>query len=153
MTRVRQIKKTLEIPIEDEVYDTPITFALLEVVERVFEVPADEVPRLLTPYFAFAPHLGGNPQRSKVAEIIAGWITESTGCELSRNCIREVVGFSLPDRYNVYVGCIQGALLFAWKRIDEEQLNTLSKGESLESVEDENDKEDDEGKAEAGPDS
>ena len=122
MKKDAPIKKTLKVPLLDEEVAVPVTFQVIEVVERVWDCNADLiVAQVLT-----------NPrrvQRRKVAETIVEWAFEHT--EIPRSKIREYVITAPASLINVYAGLIQGAVLYALHYIDDEQLAALAKGEDL----------------------
>lgn len=120
----KQLRKTLEVPIFDEPVLVDVSFRIIEVVERIYSTNADMVSVDL-----------GNPvrvQRHKVAAVMAEWL-RGREKELghSRAEIIEHVTTAPPDRLNVYVGSIQGAILYSLKYINDDQLAALSRGEDL----------------------
>jgi hypothetical protein len=120
----RQLKKTLEIPLpNDDTVTISVDFRIIEIVERVYNQNADMVASIDL----------ANPARmlrSKIAMVIAEWVANrDTG--FKRQEIKEFVMTAKPDQLNVFSGCIQAAVLYSLKYIDDAQFDKLSKGQDL----------------------
>ena len=126
MTTKRQLKKTLDLPLPDgETTTINVDFRIIEIVERVYNQNADLVASidLATP---------ARMLRSKVAAVIVEWLaTKETG--FKRSEIKEFVITAPPPMLNVFSGCIQAAVLYSLKYIDEDQFDRLARGEDLDS--------------------
>lgn len=125
----KQMKKTLELPLPDgDVLTMEVTFRIIEIVERVYQRNADMVVSIDL----------ANPQlmlRSKIADVIAEWIS-MRHTEWKRSEIREWVITRPPLELNVYAGCIQAAVMYSLKYIDDAQFAKLIRGEDLDEPED-----------------
>lgn len=126
MNTKRQLKKTLDIPLPNgETATLIVDFRIIEIVERVYNQNADLVASvdLASPTRML---------RSKIAATIVEWLaTKETGYKRSE--IKEFVLTSAPSQLNVFSGCIQAAVLYSLKYIDDEQFDKLSRGEDLDS--------------------
>jgi len=121
----RQLKKTLDIPLPDgETATLNVDFRIIEIVERVYNQNADLVASvdLSTP---------SRMLRSKIAAVIVEWLAvKETG--FKRSEIKEFVLTASPPMLNVFSGCIQAAVLYSLKYIDDDQFDKLKRGEDLE---------------------
>jgi hypothetical protein len=120
----RQLKKTLEIPLpDDSTVSINVDFRIIEIVERVYNQNADIVASVDL----------ANPARmlrSKIAMVISDWVAlRDTG--FRRQDIKEFVMTARPEKLNVFSGCIQAAVLYSLKYIDDAQFEKLSKGQDL----------------------
>lgn len=114
------IRNNIELEIAGEEVNLDITWRLIEIVERTFGAVADLVA---------SDTLVRNPTRYQVAEVIAEWCQ---GGNLKKSTIRQEVMTARPDRLQVFIGAIQGAILYSLDYIDAEQLDTLTNGQDLE---------------------
>jgi len=119
-----QMKKTLELPLPDgETLTMEVTFRIIEIVERVYQKNADMV---VSVDLASPIHM----LRSKIADVISEWVaTRQTN--FKRSEIREFVITRQPMDLNVYAGCIQAAVMYSLKYIDDDQFAKLTRGEDL----------------------
>ena len=120
----KQLRKTLEIPLPDgDTAAVDVNFRIIEIVERVYNSSADVVASvdLASPRSML---------RSKIAAVIVDWLT-TTEVDFKRSELREHIITAEPKLLNVYSGCIQAAVLYSLKYIDEEQFDLLSKGKDL----------------------
>lgn len=121
----RQLKKTLEIPLPDgEVAVVDVNFRIIEIVERIYDTNADVVAsvNLASP---------AKMLRSKIAAVIVEWLS-TVETDFKRSEIREYVMTAEPKLLNVYSGCIQAAVLYSLKYINDEEFKQLSSGKDLE---------------------
>lgn len=121
---MKQMKKTLDLPLPDgDSLTMEVTFRIIEIVERVYNQNADLVVSidLATP---------SRMLRSKIADVIAEWVgTRHTN--FKRSEIREFVITRPPDELNVYAGCIQAAVMYSLKYINDDEFAKLTRGEDL----------------------
>lgn len=121
----RQLKKTLELPLpNDETVTLTVDFRIIEVVERVYNQNADIVASvdLATP---------SRMLRSKIAAVIVEWLSlKDHGYKRAE--IKEFVITAPPPLLNVFSGCIQAAVLYSLKYINDEEFDKLRRGEDLE---------------------
>lgn len=119
----KALKKTISLEVCDQTVDVDVNWRIIEVVESTFGVVADLVA---------SDTLVTNPMRSKVAEVISEWVRSR---DLRKKDIYEdVLGASLED-LQVYIGAIQGAVLYSLSYIEEDELDQLTQGKDLESSE------------------
>lgn len=119
------MKKTLELPLPDgDSITMDVNFRIIEIVERVYQRNAD----LVVSVDLASPQL---MLRSKIAEVIADWVAlrQTT---YKRSEIKEHVMTRQPNELNVYAGCIQAAVMYSLKYIDDDQFAMLTRGEDLE---------------------
>lgn len=120
----KPIRKSLAIPLFDEEVHIDVDFRIIEHVERVFNVTAE-----IAAAVELAP---GRVRRHTVADVICLWLQ---GRELPQNWkrgeIREHVILADAEQMNVYVGCIQAAVLYILRHISGEQFDALARGEDL----------------------
>jgi hypothetical protein len=117
-----QIRKSLDVPVLGVTVTVDVNFRIIEIIERVYQKKAELAAADLD-----------SPEkvlRSKVAEVISLWLAPLTN-DFDRIEIKEAVMTSTPEMLNVYCGCIQGAVLFTLKYVTADELEKLSKGESL----------------------
>src|SRR5690606_16327403 len=121
----KQLRKTLEIPLPDgEVAVVDVNFRIIEIVERIYDTNADVVAsvNLASP---------AKMLRSKIAAVIVEWLS-TVETDFKRSEIREYVMTAEPKLLNVYSGCIQAAVLYSLKYINDEEFKQLSSGKDLE---------------------
>ena len=117
----KPLRKTLELPIFDDTVEVDVDFRLIETVERVFGTVADIVA---------GDTLVHNPRRYQIAEVIASWVRSR---EHKRKDVHEHVITAPPERLQVYIGAIQGAVLYSLSYVSEDELDKLARGEDLDS--------------------
>lgn len=116
------IRKSLSIPVGEIEVEVPITFEVIEIVERAYGLRAEYVAsRLERPTQVL---------RHQVAEVITDWVSRRRP-ELSRMEIRGEVISASPAVLGRYVGCIQAAVLYTLKEIDGDEADTLAQGKDL----------------------
>lgn len=125
---MKPLKATLEIPYDGDYVSVDIDWRVIEQVERIYGDLADTVA---------GKTLVNNPLRHKIAEVISSWLS-SKGYK-KRDVYQEVI-LADKDTVRAYVGCIQGAVLYMLRYINDEQLVILMKGEDLPDDEDHDDK-------------
>lgn len=121
----KHLRKTLEIPLPDgEVAVVDVNFRIIEIVERIYDTNADVVASINL----------ASPEkmlRSKIAAVIVEWLS-TVETNFKRSEIREYVMTAEPKLLNVYSGCIQAAVLYSLKYINDEEFKQLSSGKDLE---------------------
>lgn len=106
---MRDLKRTLVIPVLDQEVTVDVDFRVIETIERVFDMNADAVVALFSD--------SRKVQRNKVADVIVGWLAfKDLG--VKRRDIREAVITATPDLMSLYTTSIYAALLFVLNYYD-----------------------------------
>lgn len=119
------LRKTITLPVGDDEFEIDVDFRVLEIIERVYDMRAEYVAGLLEQDHRI--------RRTQVAEIILGWLSQRSDALVGRRRldVLEEVTTASEEVLRRYVGAIQGAILFSLKRLSEEDLEKLSRGEDL----------------------
>lgn len=120
----KPIRKTIDLPLYDDEVSIDVTFEILEIVERVYEMRAEYVAARLQPQHPVAI------LRKDVAAVAVGWLTPRV-LSHTRQEIREYVMTANAETLNRYIGAIQAAILYSLKEISDEEFEALSKGQDL----------------------
>lgn len=115
----KPMRKTLELEVCGQAVDVDVNWRIIEVVERTFGTVADLVA---------SDTLVHNPMRYKVAEVIAEWVRSR---ELRRKDVYEYVLKCRTEELQVYIGAIQGAVLYSLSYIEEKDFDKLTQGKDL----------------------
>lgn len=115
------LRKRIELPLLDDTVELDVTFEIIEVVERVYDMRAEYVAAQLSRPVKIL--------RKDLANVAVGWMLGRT--ERSRREIREYVMTADGDTLNLYIGAIQAAILYSLREITDEEFERLSKGQDL----------------------
>lgn len=119
------LRKTITLPVGDDEFEIDVDFRVLEIIERVYDMRAEYVAGLLEQDHRI--------RRSQVAEVVLGWLSQRSDALVGRRRldVLEEITTAPEEVLRRYVGAIQGAILFSLKRLSEEDLEKLARGEDL----------------------
>lgn len=113
------LKKQIELVIDGHTVSVDVNWQVIATVEQVFGTIADLVASDVLVY---------SPLRYQVADVICQWVKSR---DLRENEIREYVMTCGHDDLNVFIGAIQGAVLYSLNYIEEDEFDRLTKGQDL----------------------
>lgn len=119
------LRHAITLPLGDDEVELDVDFRLLALIERGFDMRAEYVAGLL--------ELDHRIRRSQVADVIVAWIAERTDALAGRRRIDvlEEITTAPEETFRRYVGALQGAIQFSLRKITDEELEKLSRGEDL----------------------
>jgi hypothetical protein len=118
----KPLRQSIEIPVGDGSISLEVTFKILELVERVYDLRADFVKVVLQSERMI--------KRSDIAVVMMGWI-DSAGVKVDREQVFEDI-ITAPEKViRKYVGAIQGAVMYSLREISEDELKKLADGEDI----------------------
>lgn len=120
------LKKRITIAIAGEEIDVDVNMRIIEIAERIYDFNADVIASVLLVDLA-------RVKLTQLADLICEWIPPQKyqQHDLRRKDLRNGVYTATPDELRKLTGCVQAALLFCRRHIDEEEMQTLARGEDL----------------------
>jgi hypothetical protein len=119
----KPLRQSIELPIGESSISIDITFRVIEIIERHYDLRAEFVGK-------FILENDTRIKRTDVAKVIVAWI-DAAGANVDREEMYEAV-LTAPDPIlRRYVGAIQGALWYSLKEISAEEVKTLARGENI----------------------
>lgn len=123
---MKNIRKTVTLPLGDDEVSLNVDMRIIEVVERIYDVNVDLVATVLLV----------DPSRVKLtdlAQVVGEWLTpmhfEQLG--IKRKDVKELIYTANHAELSKIVGCVQAACLFVRRHITAEELDALARGEDL----------------------
>ena len=118
----KPLRQSVSIPIGKSSISVEVTFRILEIVERVYDIRAD--------YVKIALQLDRHIKRTDIANVILGWL-DAVGEKVDREEVFEAVMTCNEPTLRKYVGAIQGAIMYSLKDCTEEELQQLAEGKDI----------------------
>lgn len=118
----KPLRQSVSIPIGKSSISVEVTFRILEIVERVYDIRAD--------YVKLALQLDKYIKRTDVSNVLLGWL-EVVGEKIDREEVFETVMTCEEATLRKYVGAIQGAIMYSLKECTEEELQQLADGKDI----------------------
>lgn len=120
------LKKRITLALAGEEIDVDVNMRIIEIAERVYDLNADVIASVLL----VDP---GRVKLTQLADVICEWITPAQykAFDLRRKDLREAIYSATHDELRVIIGCVQAAILFCRRHINEDELQALSRGEDL----------------------
>jgi hypothetical protein len=115
----KPLRKTLEIELFGEPVPVDIDFRVVEILERGFNRPADELIRPLSTMTGV--------QRRHVADVICDWVARVPNLGWKRLEIREHVMTAPPEVYYRWVAQLSTALLYCLKHMSDEEFDRIKR--------------------------
>ena len=124
----KNLRQAVEIPLGDKTASVDVSFRILEIVERVYDLRADFIKIVLQSERLI--------KRSDIARVVIGWL-EASRAEFDREETLEIIMTAPESDIRKYVGAIQGAIMYSLRECTEEELEALARGEDIRTDEDE----------------
>lgn len=119
----KPLKQVLELEVGENRLAVDVTFRVLEVVERVYNMRAELVARDIYQYDRAI-------KRTQLASCIVEWFRVE-GVDHNRMDVYESVMTATTEELRRYVGAVQGAIAYSLKEITAEELKQLAGGKDL----------------------
>lgn len=133
----KPLRQVIELPIGDDVVPIDVTFRILEVIERHYDLRAEIVGKLVL-------ENDSRIKRTDIARVILGW-ADAARLDVDREALYESVMTSNDATLRKYVGAIQGALWYSLKEISADEMKKLAAGENIRQPDPEDDDDDEDG--------
>lgn len=117
-----ELRKSIEVEVLDQTVSIDVDWRIIDVVETVYDMRAEYVAVLLQ-----------NPvkiKRKDIADVLTSWLAPRIQ-SISRKAIREAVLLADDEPLTRYIGAIQGAVLYALRKIDGHEFDRLIAGRDL----------------------
>lgn len=123
----KPLRQSIELPIGEGSIALEVTFRILEIVERHYDLRAEFVGKFILENDA-------RIKRSDVAKIIMAWL-DVIGEKSDREEVFEAVLTASDEKLRKYVGAIQGAIFYSLREITADELKALARGEDIRQAE------------------
>jgi hypothetical protein len=119
----KPLRQSIEILVGDSSVAIDVTFRIIEVIERHYDMRAELVGKLILENDA-------RIKRTDVARVMVSWF-DAAKVEFPRDDLFEAV-LTAPDAsLRKYIGAIQGAIWYSLKEITADELKALARGENI----------------------